>query len=121
VLAGQIDELPADLERGKIDEVLGGRKAGGVEGPEKTNGGILDDVIGVVPAANGAKRPEHPVGHLPHPPDDEADDLLARRPIAGLECRKKLMEPAEGVGCRHGVVVRLGTPQKRTGILAGLW
>jgi hypothetical protein len=101
VLAGQIDELPADLERGEVDEVLGGLEGGGIEGAEKANGGILNDVIGVVPAANGAKRPEHPVGHLPHPPDDEADDLLARRPIAGLECRKKLMEPAEWVRSRH--------------------
>jgi hypothetical protein len=101
VLAGEVDELPADLERGKIDEVLGGLEGGGVEGAEKANGGILDDVIGVIPAADGAKRPEHPVGHFPHPPDDEADDLLARRPITGLECRKKLVEPAEGVGSRH--------------------
>jgi hypothetical protein len=41
------------------------------------------------------------VGHLPHPPDDDPDDLLARGPLTGLECRKKLVEPAERVGCRH--------------------
>jgi hypothetical protein len=41
------------------------------------------------------------VGHLPHPPDDDPDDLLARGPLTGLECRKKLMEPAERVGSRH--------------------
>jgi hypothetical protein len=61
----------------------------------------LDDVVGVVPTADGTERSEHPVGHLAHPPDDDPDDLLARGPLTGLECRKKLVEPAERVGCRH--------------------
>jgi hypothetical protein len=80
---GQIEQLAPHLLGGQAEE--GARRVGadGLEGAEQADKGVLQDVLGVDPAADPAVASRHLAGQRFEAALERADQLVARREIAG--------------------------------------
>ena len=67
----------------------------------QSHGSILEDVIGVLPAADAGEAAEHPVGQRMEPVGDQFDDPIPRREVASGQllqaCRKKGRDSVVGI------------------------
>jgi hypothetical protein len=52
------------------------------QGPVQPHGGILEDVVGVFPAADAGEAAKHPVGKGVEAAGDEFDNSIPRREVA---------------------------------------
>ena len=79
--AGEIDQRPVQMRgRQSHDRPCRGHRHFG-EGAVEPEGRVLKDVVGVVPAADGGKPAEHPVGEEPQSLRTEFENPAAGREI----------------------------------------
>src|SRR5262249_49648416 len=90
--APQGDELAADQDGGQGVEGphrFGANRAQGVEQAEE---GALEDVVGLLPAAQLGEAPEHASGEHFEAPGDAAEELVAGALVAGVHAGEPVME-----------------------------
>src|SRR5262249_30916754 len=86
------DELAANHDGRQVVEGphrLGADLAQGVEQAEE---GSLEDVVGLLPAAQLGGAPEHAVGERFEAPGDAAEEFVARAVVAGLHAVQPVVE-----------------------------
>jgi hypothetical protein len=85
VVPGEVQQLPADVQRGQAEEVGRRGRPDLAQRPVQPDGGVLEDVAGFLPAPQPGEVPQHLAGQLRQPLTGTADQLGARRFVAGAQ------------------------------------
>lgn len=76
VLAAEIDKFPADLDGREVEEMPYGLHLGGLESPVEPQHGVLEDVVGLLPALQARASAKHAASEDEHAVRSMADEEL---------------------------------------------
>src|SRR5262245_31845224 len=99
VLASEVNELPSDLETGQAVELAAGARGNMFQRFPQAKESILEDIVGILPAANTTELLEQPAGKEAQPLARLADQFGTRRLIPRVKAFDVNLQVIGPKGC----------------------
>jgi hypothetical protein len=103
-VAGQVEQLAADVQGRQVDEVPHALRLRGPHGVQQPHQGALQHIVGVRPAPHVGEAAQHRAGQALQPVADAAQQGIGGRPLAGAVALEVGVQGSgvEGRVGRHG-------------------